>query len=89
MEGLQEKFYGGEAQTREAFDELCAMVGNLMVSMDKNVVYCRFIFRDIQSEREERRDQVRTKLATLRERNAALRERNTRLRSKYQAMVDA
>ena len=30
-EEIAERFFGGEAQAREAFEELCAMVHNLQV----------------------------------------------------------
>ena len=32
-EYIREKFYGGEAQVKEAFEELCMMVDNLMVNI--------------------------------------------------------
>ena len=32
MDELRERYYGGEAQAREAFEELCAMVDNINVS---------------------------------------------------------
>merc|ERR1712062_851727 len=70
-EEIKEKFYGGEAAAREAFEELCAMVDQ------------------INSEREERREAAKARLAFLRARNTRLRERNANLRAKYAAMVDA
>ena len=33
MEDIQERFYGGEAQTREAFEELSAMVTAMLVNI--------------------------------------------------------
>ena len=33
MEEIQDKFYGGESRSREAFDELVAMVTAMLVNM--------------------------------------------------------
>ena len=57
MEDIQEKFYGGEAQTREAFDELCAMVGNMKVSLNKmssiRKVYTSSLLHRMKEKKEE------------------------------------
>ena len=91
MNDIREKYYGGENASKEAFEELCAMVENMNVGIiyhkiqKQNKIIGSF---SQKVEREERRDKVKAKIAHLRSRNAHLRERNARLRDKYVAMVD-
>merc|ERR1712080_168715 len=61
-EEIAEKFYGGEAQAREAFEELCAMVHNLHAERD--------LARD---NGKAKLTILRERNARLRERNARLR----------------
>ena len=91
MNKIREKYYGGENASKEAFEELCAMVENMTVgiichNIQKKNNYIVLLLK--KAEREERRDKVKAKIAHLRSRNAHLRERNARLRDKYVAMVD-
>ena len=39
MDEIREKYYGGENATKEAFEELCAMVENMNVSIIFHKVY--------------------------------------------------
>ena len=91
MNEIREKYYGGENASKEAFEELCAMVENMTVgiiyhNIQKKNNYIVLLLK--KTEREERRDKVKAKIVHLRSRNAHLRERNARLRDKYVDMVD-
>ena len=90
MEDIQERFYAGESQAREAFEELSAMVTAMLVNIQ---ILAQLSTDDLstthQEEKEERREAARSKLTHLKEANAALKERNANLRAKYAAMVDA
>ena len=86
MDEIKDKFIGGETSTKMAFDELCSMVGAILVR--KLVQFDQIQITDVQEEKEERREAARAKLATLRERNANLRLKRTTLRNKYVALLD-
>ena len=91
MEDIQERFYGGESQAREAFEELSAMVTAMLVNIQilEKLSTDDLLTTHHQEEKEERREAARSKLTHLREANGVLKERNAKLRAKYAAMVDA
>ena len=85
MDEIKDKFIGCETSTKMAFDELCSMVGAILVR--KLVHFDQIQISNVQEEKKERREAARAKLATLRE-NANLRMKRTTLRNKYVALLD-
>ena len=88
MDEIKDKFIGGETSTKMAFDELCSMVGAILVRKLVQLQSDQIQISNVQEEKEERREAARAKLATLRERNANLRLKRTTLRNKYVALLD-
>ena len=94
MEEIREKFYAGNETSKEAFEELFAMVSALEVIFETLCFSLWIVFSHIiypifwQAEREESREAARVKVETLYNKCHGLRVKNQNLKAKYLALLD-
>merc|ERR1711997_376946 len=77
MEGLRDRYYGGEGQSRDAFEELCAMYDAVQHEREESrgLVQAKIAH-------------LRERNAHLRERNARLREKYALMVDAYNNLAD-